>query len=293
MSADESALLAAVAADPADDLPRLVYADWLDDHSHAVRAEFVRLQCRIAGLADVPQWQRERSVHLWMRQQELLDHHRAELVGDLADLPDNPVDVVWERGFLAEVTLSVDVFLDLADRLDARVPPPRVTVAHVADRLDEFLGSALLGCVTGVSVLAPGAAAADRLPLDARVGRVATTLGRLHRLATLDLGFCELTDDDVPTLVPPGSFPALRELDLSWNSLSDAGVVALLNTGLPRRLVRLALTGNHLFDPAAYELADRLGRVVPFRTLDIRNVGFTNAGQLALTSAFGSRCNLF
>lgn len=36
------ALLAAVLANPADDLPRLVYADWLDENGQPERAEFIR-----------------------------------------------------------------------------------------------------------------------------------------------------------------------------------------------------------------------------------------------------------
>jgi uncharacterized protein (TIGR02996 family) len=44
MSPDERALLAAVCAAPADDTPRLVYADWLDDAGRGERAEFIRCQ---------------------------------------------------------------------------------------------------------------------------------------------------------------------------------------------------------------------------------------------------------
>ncbi len=40
-----SALLRAVVDNPADDFPRLVAADWLDDHDDPERAEFIRLQC--------------------------------------------------------------------------------------------------------------------------------------------------------------------------------------------------------------------------------------------------------
>ena len=40
---DDEAFLAAVAAHPADDTPRLVYADWLDDRGDP-RAEYVRLE---------------------------------------------------------------------------------------------------------------------------------------------------------------------------------------------------------------------------------------------------------
>jgi uncharacterized protein (TIGR02996 family) len=45
-SLDERALVAAVAARPDDLLPRLVYADWLDEHGEADRAELVRLACQ-------------------------------------------------------------------------------------------------------------------------------------------------------------------------------------------------------------------------------------------------------
>ncbi len=53
-----SALLQAVVDSPADDLPRLVAADWLDDHDDPERAEFIRLQC--AGEHD-PIQSRERN----------------------------------------------------------------------------------------------------------------------------------------------------------------------------------------------------------------------------------------
>jgi uncharacterized protein (TIGR02996 family) len=45
MTSDGEALFRAILAAPADDLPRLVYADWLQEHGNAERAEFIRLQC--------------------------------------------------------------------------------------------------------------------------------------------------------------------------------------------------------------------------------------------------------
>lgn len=47
MTADELALLAAIIAAPDDDLPRLVYADWIEERGRPERAAFVRVQCRI------------------------------------------------------------------------------------------------------------------------------------------------------------------------------------------------------------------------------------------------------
>jgi uncharacterized protein (TIGR02996 family) len=41
---DRDAILESIFAAPADDAPRLVYADWLDEHGHPEQAEFVRRQ---------------------------------------------------------------------------------------------------------------------------------------------------------------------------------------------------------------------------------------------------------
>jgi uncharacterized protein (TIGR02996 family) len=45
---DGSALLASILANPDDDAPRLIYADWLDEHGEPERAEFIRVQCELA-----------------------------------------------------------------------------------------------------------------------------------------------------------------------------------------------------------------------------------------------------
>ncbi len=45
----EAALLAAVLADPGDDAPRLILADWWDENGQDTRAEFVRVQVELAA----------------------------------------------------------------------------------------------------------------------------------------------------------------------------------------------------------------------------------------------------
>lgn len=66
MDPDHLPFLAAIIARPQDDLPRLIYADWLADAaewaqpdgskpvSYAERAEFIRVQCELAGLESKP-----------------------------------------------------------------------------------------------------------------------------------------------------------------------------------------------------------------------------------------------
>src|SRR4051794_23075081 len=66
MTRDEP-FLRAIVEDPEDDAPRLVYADWLDEHGDPARAEFIRVQVRLATLSESdPQF-----AGLWAREKEL------------------------------------------------------------------------------------------------------------------------------------------------------------------------------------------------------------------------------
>jgi uncharacterized protein (TIGR02996 family) len=46
---DDPNLLAAVIANAENDAPRLVYADWLEENGDPHRADFIRVQCALAG----------------------------------------------------------------------------------------------------------------------------------------------------------------------------------------------------------------------------------------------------
>jgi uncharacterized protein (TIGR02996 family) len=45
---EREAFLQAILDAPADDAPRLIYADWLEDHGEAAHAELIRVQCELA-----------------------------------------------------------------------------------------------------------------------------------------------------------------------------------------------------------------------------------------------------
>ena len=48
LSIDEKGLLAAIRGKPDDDMPRLVYADWLDEQGRNDQAAFIRVDCDLA-----------------------------------------------------------------------------------------------------------------------------------------------------------------------------------------------------------------------------------------------------
>src|SRR6476660_8352291 len=85
---DSPALLAAIRQAPADDAPRLVYADWLDEHGQPERAEFIRIQCELA---------RRKTKALRGREAEMLAAHHDAFAGHLAA---PGLRFRFERGFI-------------------------------------------------------------------------------------------------------------------------------------------------------------------------------------------------
>ncbi len=98
---DEQGILEDVLAHPDDDAPRLVYADWLDEHGQAERGEFIRAQVALAR-PDLPAPERER---LQRRERQLLDEHAATWLGDLAEPFLERLDVrfAFARGWIARL----------------------------------------------------------------------------------------------------------------------------------------------------------------------------------------------
>jgi uncharacterized protein (TIGR02996 family) len=105
MTADEQALLNAVIAAPDDDLPRLVYADWLEEHGRAERAELIRVQCSLARpQADYRETDERKR---WaQRERWLLQRYSVPWRKELPQVP----AVEWgrfERGMVESVFASV------------------------------------------------------------------------------------------------------------------------------------------------------------------------------------------
>lgn len=99
---DADALISAVAAEPDNDLPRLVYADWLDENGQPARAEFIRVQCRLAALP--PGRRKGRNIPT-RREHVLLTEFRHEWVQ--ADWPGaDSGKAVFERGFITNLSFA-------------------------------------------------------------------------------------------------------------------------------------------------------------------------------------------
>jgi uncharacterized protein (TIGR02996 family) len=135
----EQALLAAVIADPHNDLHRLAYADLCEEYGDYVRAEFVRVQIELARVGEVAlpdgttgvrtgcpeDDRRERALR--RRERDLLT---ADRPGRWSPYPLAAfADVVFRRGFVAEVTLPCDAWVAHGPTLVRAAPLEKVTLA--------------------------------------------------------------------------------------------------------------------------------------------------------------------
>jgi uncharacterized protein (TIGR02996 family) len=123
MATDET-FLSAVLANPDDDGPRLVYADWLDEQGQCERAEFIRTQIDLARRPeDDP-----RRPDLEARERQLLVRHSKNWARPVRKLANG-----WEyrRGFVEHVRVAAAEFPALAEELFRAAPVRSVRLSTV------------------------------------------------------------------------------------------------------------------------------------------------------------------
>ncbi len=285
----QAAILTAVADRPADDTPRLAYADWLDDHAGdlpdpgaaRVRAEFIRVQCEVKRLEHLPNALLQGFADLYRRQDHLRTHHRRDLLGPLADVL-GPHDAVFDRGFVSELRLDDRSVLAHGGTIAALAP--KTDVAVTAESLSEgLLRSGHTDLVTELRFLTIGGAAIDdRVPWP-----------RWNRLRLLNISGCDAGDGSLSTISSTDHdlYPALTDLDISWNEVSDEGIEQLVRSPLWPRLRVLVVGSNPLSDVAADALADAPPTALQY--LNIARTAITPQGQTRLLKRKGWKVDLF
>lgn len=140
---DREAGLRAVLLDPADDTPRLVYADYLDENGEPERAEFVRVQCELAGFdaagAGLTRSEVDRYIELHDRELALLKgggglwQNRDEWAGPATNIerPGRAGAYFFGRGFVESITCPLAAFLAHTPAIFAAHP---VTAVRLTDR---------------------------------------------------------------------------------------------------------------------------------------------------------------
>ncbi len=280
----EDAFLHDILAHPDDDAPRLIYADWLDEHNDP-RGEFIRVQCALAQLSDTDpgRWPLE------LREQELLSEHKARWlprgIGNSS--------CVFHRGFVEEITFFLKDFPDGARPYFEQTPLRHVCLRGQGNPAGEIerareelqrqhiplgLGGAP-GGVLGQIVFEEGFRNVTQSPYLARLKglRLAFPMASedvrnliespyVSNLTHLSLAHTYLTIDDLRFLGAAYSLTSLSKLNLSGNRLTHESVRALAEGHLLSQLETLHLDSNHLGDAGAlavreWPLLSRLRRI--------------------------------
>jgi uncharacterized protein (TIGR02996 family) len=231
--------LHAILESPDDDVPRLVFADWLEEHGQQERAEFIRTQCELVKL---PEGHLHRTK-LEARQQELLAQQEEEW---LAPLRESINDWMFYRGMLG-IGVDVEQFLAHAEALTRS---PWVHYIDIVDhavgrtRIEALFASPFLARVTFLN-LAGWYCYDDAASLldDGQVTMLAAS-PHVSGVTMLNLRCNQIGDAGVRALAESSCLPSLGALDLRANLLGDASVHALVSSSLLHRLQALDLAYN-------------------------------------------------
>jgi uncharacterized protein (TIGR02996 family) len=281
----EDTFLRAIVEAPDDDGVRLVYADWLEEHGQPERAEFIRLQIELAGLAEGS----PRRAALQAREQALLRQHETAWVGPVLPLllPDSALRVrdrarpKWRfrRGFIEEAALDASTWPTDAPVLFAREPIRAAWLPYTNDDDHAMLAASPYLLRLRSLDLAPGFFGED----------LALLLGspNLANVATLRLRPSEdnshVGPEALAALAANAHLTRLRELDLGDNIEwpGDEAVAVLAGAGWLARLQRLCLYGVDLTDDGVATLA-ALPALSQLRELDLSGNYLGDAGALSL-----------
>jgi len=262
--------LKAVLDDPDADAPRLVYADWLEEHGDP-RADFIRVQCELAQLAD------EAPQHdaLSDRRDRLLRMYGESWRAEIPEWARAYCE--FTRGFVSEVTIFRPWRRHFGPELSRLAPVEKVTLKNLHIDPESFTDAPGVRHLNSLVILDEQleydqlkalmhsrAALAPLRCLDIMwtefrdAGALMVALSpHLERLRRLELKACSLSPRAVHVLTHEArSLHNLNWLDLSNNDLNDDSIWTLANAASMRGLTHLFLNSNKITNQGLSYLAD-------------------------------------
>lgn len=141
---ERAQLFETILANPDDDHPRLVFADWLEENGEPARAEFIRVQIEYARLKS---WE-PRRTGLVERATELLVES-----GSAWRLPFlESREQVFNRGFVDEVHLSASRFLESSEDIFRNTPLFTARLSDLQVQGTDLLESHALYLLRGIDL---------------------------------------------------------------------------------------------------------------------------------------------
>ena len=239
---DRDAMLRAIAANPDDDTPRLIYADLLDElggEANVARARFIHLQIEThRGPSDTDRVLFDRKLaEIDMMGVRYGQRWFAELPAGV--LPTHRCGVTshaFKRGFIEDVSFNLGAIASGGfGYLECN---PIVTIFAQSGgfyQLSEFLGGATLTRIRALQLYACEFQDTHLYEIE--------RAAQLHSLQKLDLGECGVSDRGLAVLARTevlSNLGALR-LDCKGKGLTETGIVALLTSPRLPKLRELRL----------------------------------------------------
>jgi uncharacterized protein (TIGR02996 family) len=252
MTHDE-AFIQSIREAPHSDAPRLIYADWLEEHGQPERAEFIRVQCRLAGLPEMT----ADHASLMARAEELLRRNWGAWVGPLRRIVggryarygmpwlgeeyDPRCLARFHKGFLTILALDASDFLRHTSELNRLTPLRKLFLYRSGLCATAVLTSPALAGLTSLGLADVYSVA----PLTAHDALLLARSPHLQGLTALYLRGNSLGDEGVEALAGAPWLVSLVLLDLSDNGLSDRGAFALAQSPYLMQLNALFLQRNY------------------------------------------------
>ena len=278
---ERSALLRAIIDSPDEDGPRLVYADWLEEHGEAARAEFIRVQIEVARMGE----DESRRNQLKTREYELWRDYQGQWDWEVPEIAAYRVE--YRRGFIEKVSLPAVELIRCPGSVWHHTPLvglglPDLT-PEIGARLGEWphwnriteldlTGVELTPEAARALALIPGLSSLKVLTLQPRYGvrqligdavvlALAASPSYLTQLTKLDLRNNEVGVEGARALAHSPNFDRLEELDLSFNPLGLTGKLLLLASPRLPNLRFLGIEYRQMEESSAEEVAELLRQV--------------------------------
>jgi uncharacterized protein (TIGR02996 family) len=236
------AFLAMILEAPDDDGPRLVYADWLEEHGETDRAELIRIQCMGGDR---------------LREAELLAEHGSQWALPISR---HVYSFKFQRGFVEEVTLPAAEFPLLACGLFRAAPIRLVRLIGAEQHMRTLTGIPQLSRVRALHLT------------DCHIGddgaKELADCRFLCELRTLRLGNNLLSDEGVELIATSPHLTSLEHLVLRRNLIGDDGARWLASSTTLGRLSHLDLAENLIGEVGARALAST-SRLLGLSRLDL------------------------
>lgn len=262
---ETDAFLQEVRTAPQDSIPRLIYADWLEENGDPL-ADLVRVQCELAESSfDDP-----RRGELQNRERQLLRQHHENIVQPLQKF--SPHGLKVRRGFVESIRLNADVLIDHADEIIGLLPGLcSLTIRKSLKHLDDLIRLPQLAqvkslCLNGARLGDDGLRRLFQSP-------------HLTGLVELNLRANNLCRVGMKTLADQSCLSNLRTLDIGLNDLDVVGLTRLRESPHLQQLRELRLSDAFLEENVAAIAGPGWDQLAH---LELTAIGLTNLALSAL-----------